>query len=81
MDTTWWGLPAAAIIVGVVELFKRAGLNHRWAGILAVILGIVGGCVAHVWADSELAAAVAQGLVAGLAAAGLWSTAKNAAGR
>ncbi|HEY8414390.1 MAG TPA: hypothetical protein VIK99_01325 [Thermaerobacter sp.] len=77
----WWGLPAAAIIVAVVELCKQAGFPAKWAGVLAAVLGAAGGLAAHLWGGSPAVAAVVQGLVAGLAAAGLWSATKNAAGR
>lgn len=80
MEALWWGLPAAALIVAVVEVLKRVGLSSQWAGVAAVVIGAVGGLAAHVWADSPAVAAVVQGIVAGLAAAGLWSTTKNALG-
>lgn len=80
-DVTWWGLPAASLVLALVELAKQAGFPSRWAGVLAVALGALGGAAAYVWGGSEAAASVVNGLMAGLMAAGLWSTAKNAAGR
>jgi len=76
-DVTWWGLPAVLIVMGVVELIKRLGLKSRWAGLLAVVLGALGGAAAHLYADSPLAAAIVQGIVVGLSAAGLYSTSKH----
>ena len=78
-DVTWWGLPAVLIVMAVVELIKRLGLESRWAGALAVVLGALGGAAAHLYADSPLAVAIVQGVVVGLAAAGLWSTGKHVA--
>ena len=79
-DVTWWGLPAVLIVMALVELVKRLGLESRWAGLLAVVLGALGGAAAHLYADSPLAAAIVQGIVVGLAAAGLYSTGKHVAG-
>jgi len=78
-DVTWFGLPAALIVLALVELVKRLGLESRWGGVLAVVVGGLGGAGAHIWAESDLAAAIVQGIVVGLAAAGLWSTGKHVA--
>src|SRR5690606_21049448 len=79
-DVAWWGLPAALIVLALVELVKRMGLESRWAGLLAVALGALGGAAAHLYADSPLAQAIVQGVAVGLAAAGLYSTGKHVAG-
>jgi hypothetical protein len=80
MSVTWWGIPAGLLILALVQLAKGIGFPSRYAGLLAVVLGAAGGLAAHLWGGSALALSVVDGLVAGLAAAGLWSTVKNAAG-
>lgn len=81
MDLTWWGIPAAALVVAIVEGLKRAGLSSRWAGVAAIVVAVAGNLAATYWAESPVATAVVQGVVLGLAAAGLWSTGKSVAGR
>ncbi len=81
MDLTWWNIPAAALVMAVVEGLKRLGLDSRWAGVAAVVVGIAGNLAATFWADSRVAEAIVQGLILGLTAAGLWSTGKAVAGR
>lgn len=68
----------APIILGVVEVAKRSGFPARHSGLLAVGLGAVGGAVLGA-GPPELD--VVAGVVAGLAASGLWSTGKAVAGR
>lgn len=81
MDLMWWNIPAAALVVALVEGLKRLGLDSRWAGVAAIVIGVVGNLAATYWADSQAAEAVVQGLILGLTAAGLWSTGKAVAGR
>jgi len=76
-EWVWWGVPAVPLILGLVELAKRLGFPSRWAGVLAVALGVVGSLLWMYTQSSPLAQAVAQGLVVGLAASGLWSTEKS----
>lgn len=74
---TWWGVPAAALVMGLVDLAKSIGFPSRYAGALAALLGVVGGVAAYYWGSSPLAGAAVNGLLAGLGAAGFYSTAKN----
>lgn len=80
MELLWWNLPALLLVLGIVELLKRVGFPSKFAGLLAVGLGAAGGVAAYLWGDSELASAAVNGLVVGLAAAGLWSTGKHTLG-
>lgn len=79
-ETALSGLVLAPIIVGLVQVAKQAGLASRLAGLVSVGLGLVLG-VATGLADvanevgTDLALAI-QGIIAGLAGAGLWSTGK-----
>lgn len=75
MDLVLYGLPIAAVIVGLVELAKRQGLEDRWAPVLAVCLGMVFATLgrlddpaAGTWLQVEL-----LGLITGLSASGLYS--------
>lgn len=80
-DITWWGLPAAGLILVLVEAAKTLGFPARYAGVLAIGIGIVGGALAYQFGGSEAAKSAALGLMAGASAAGLWSSTKNVAGK
>jgi hypothetical protein len=80
VDLALLGLAIPATM-GLVQVIKQAGLPHCWAGLVAVVVGIACGVLLHlagVGGGSTGMAAVA-GLIAGLSAAGAWSTARNTA--
>lgn len=64
---------AIPVIIGLVEVCKRAGMDSRYASGLAVILGVV---FMGVWGNGDLPDQLFEGVVAGLSAAGLYSGAK-----
>ena len=70
------GIPAIAIIVGVVEYFKSLGLPTRYAPLLAMSLGIVTGLVVEAVNTyptiSPWVTAVVSGLAVGMSATGLY---------
>lgn len=75
----WLGVAAVPLILGIVEVAKRAGLAARYAGVAALVLGTgLGIAVATETGDTSLLAGGIGGASVGLAAAGAWSTAKNA---
>lgn len=75
----WGGVAALPLVVGIVEVAKRAGLPPRWAGLVALILGVAGGIAYGALAGFAALEALPSGLLVGLAAAGAWSTTKAAA--
>lgn len=77
-STLWWGVPAPLLILGLVQVAKKLGFPSRYAGLLSIVIGVLGGIAFHFWGGSQLASDLVTGLATGLAAAGLWSTAKNA---
>ena len=77
-DVAWLGVAAVPLILGVVEVAKRAGLPNRFAGLVALVLGVVlGVAVAAETGDVSPLAGGLGGASVGLAAAGAWSTVKN----
>ena len=64
---------AVPVIIGLVEAIKRIGLSSNYAGIVSVLIGVVG---FYFLADGEVGARVFEGIVSGLSAAGLYSTTK-----
>lgn len=63
------------IIIGLVEIAKKLGLPTTYAGLLAVVLGIVLSA-AYTTLTGQAREIVLTGLATGLAAAGLYSGTK-----
>ena len=61
------------IIVALVEVAKRSGLNSKWAPALSVALGLV---ALGLWGGESVLPNLLEGLVAGLAASGVYSGVK-----
>lgn len=74
--------PAAivALIIGLAEIFKKAGLPAKFIPILDVVLGIVSGiCVYGLMMKLDIANGILVGVAMGLSACGLFSGIKNVA--
>lgn len=71
--TTLATIPA---ILALVNLAKRVGLPANAALVLAVALGVALNTADYLWADNLLYQAIADGLIRGLGAAGLYDVAK-----
>jgi len=84
MDLILYGVPAAGLIVALVEVVKHTvHLDTRWAPLLALGLGVVLAVLLRLedptvgtWLQTVL-----MGLMAGLSAAGFYSGGKAVAGR
>jgi L-cystine uptake protein TcyP (sodium:dicarboxylate symporter family) len=63
------------LIVGIVEMFKRAGVSKKILPFIAVILGIAIGVVYVT--DFDWKQGVLVGAMLGLSASGLYSSSKN----
>ena len=80
-DLQLYGVGGAGLIVALVELLKRGpGLPTRWAGVVAVVIGVV--LAALLKLDSPAVGTWLQvlltGVLSGLSAAGLYSGTKAA---
>lgn len=68
-------LGSVPVTIAVVELLKRSARPpKRWLPLIAVLVGVSLNVAAALIAPSAIALAAAAGLVAGLAAAGLYDT-------
>ena len=80
MDEIVAGAPIVALVPGVVEIAKRAGLPVRWAGLAAIVAATALVALADLARDGSVTGSVAgwllAGVVYGLAAAGLYSQAR-----
>lgn len=75
------GVTAIGLIVAIVQLIKTAGFPAKYAGVLALLLGLIVAFVYTYFSVTAWYQALVLGLALGLAAAGAWSTAKNIAGK
>ena len=82
-DLILYGIPVAAIIVGLVEMLKGSvKLPERWAAPVAVALGLLFALLGwfDMGAEASLLEAVLLGIMTGLTAAGLYSGGRAVAG-
>lgn len=77
MDTLDIALSVPAI-VAIVTLAKAFGVTGKWALLAAVVVGVALNVAAYYLGTSGGYQAAVQGLLVGLAAAGLYDTAKVA---
>ena len=71
------GLAAVPVIIGLVEIVKRWIADDRWYPLIALVLGMaINAAIAYQTAGNYLLA-VLIGVVAGLAASGLYSGQKT----
>lgn len=80
-DLVVFGIPGAAIIVALIELAKRYGMDTKWAPLLAVVLGVALAVIVQLSALNPQVAIWAQlilgGILTGLASVGVYSGVKN----
>lgn len=66
-----------AIVIGIVQALKVAGVNKRYLPISSVCIGILAAFVAGIHGALPANELVIQGIIAGLSACGLWSGTKT----
>ena len=74
----------AAVLIALIEVFKRTGLNERWAPLVAVLLGV--GAAFAAASQAALASpdpftTALTGLIVGLTAAGTYSGVRATTGK
>jgi uncharacterized membrane protein YGL010W len=62
------------LLIGLIELFKLAGLPVKYAPFVSVVLGLLFGIF---YLTSDLKEGIVIGLMVGLSATGLYSGTKN----
>lgn len=76
---TMYGVAVVPLIIAVVALAKQSGINQKYGGILALVLGLcVGFGYGLVEAGWNYLQCAIVGSALGLSAAGTYSTIKNA---
>ena len=63
------------VLIGIVEMFKMAGLPSRFAPFISVGCGVL--IIGFVGGDAPLVSRILEGVIAGLSASGLYSGVKS----
>lgn len=69
------GIAIVPLLIGILEVFKKIGLNERYIPIFSVILGI--GLGIALFSEGDFLKGIIQGIFIGLSAVGLYSGTKN----
>lgn len=69
------GIAIVPLLIGLLEVFKKLGLNDKYVPIFSVVLGIGTGIA--LFSEGDLATGIIQGTFIGLSAVGLYSGTKN----
>ncbi len=71
------GLACVPVLIGLVEVCKRWIADDRWYAPIAIALGVIINCAIAYQTAADYLLAVLIGVVAGLAASGLYSSGKT----
>lgn len=69
------GIAIIPLLIGVLEMLKKAGVNDKIVPVISVIAGI--GIGIALFAAGDIKTGVVQGIYIGLSAVGLYSGTKN----
>lgn len=69
------GIAIIPLLIGILEMLKKAGVNDKIIPVISVIAGI--GLGIALFAAGDLKAGIIQGIYIGLSAVGLYSGTKN----
>ncbi len=69
------GIAIIPLLIGILEVFKKLGVNQKIIPVISLILGI--GIGISLFAAGDLKAGIIQGIYIGLSAVGLYSGTKN----
>lgn len=77
MDVTITIALLISIVMGLTQVAKKAGVNHKFLPLIAVILGLGIALTIYYVTDEKLINSIVSGLLIGLSAVGLYSSQKN----
>jgi len=81
MDITTFsiaGIGVVALIIGLVKAAREAGLPSKFAPLLSIVIGIIIGVTAALYASSAVYIGILGGIAAGLMSCGLYDVGKKA---
>lgn len=80
MDITQYavyGIPAIALVIGLVKVAREVGLSSKYAPVASVGLGVVAGVVMANQNGDPIIAGVVTGIAVGLMACGVYDVGKK----
>ena len=69
------GIAIIPLLIGILEVFKKLGLNKKYIPVISLLLGI--GVGIALFAAGDFKAGIIKGIYIGLSAVGLYSGTKN----
>lgn len=75
MEMEFAGILIVPLIIGLLEVAKKSGLNKKTIPILSLIIGLIAGI--FLFSNGDILTGVVQGLYMGLSSVGLYSGTKN----
>lgn len=74
-----YGIPAVALVMGLVKVFREVGLPSKFAPITSVVFGIILGLVIALESGQSCIAGAIIGIMIGLSSCGLYDVGKKTA--
>ena len=65
------------LLIGILEVFKKLGINEKYIPLISVFFGIVSGFAVNGFTSDKIIENIYTGVAVGLSAVGLYSGAKN----
>lgn len=72
-----YGIPALALVIGLVKLFREVGLPTKFAPLVSLMIGILIGIAVAYTNGQDLLYGVVLGICFGLSASGLYDVGKK----
>lgn len=72
-----YGIPAIALVIGLVKLVREVGLPSKFAPLASLVIGVLGGVGVAVTNDQTILYGVVLGIVFGLSASGIYDIGKK----
>lgn len=69
------GIAIIPLLIGILEIFKKLGVNQKIIPVISLIIGV--GLGIALFAAGDLKSGIVQGIYIGLSAVGLYSGTKN----
>lgn len=73
-----YGIPAVALVMGLVKVFREVGLPSKFAPLTSLVIGVILGIIISLESGQSYLAGVVIGIMLGLSSCGLYDVGKKA---
>ena len=73
-----YGVPAVALVMGLVKVFREIGLPSKFAPIVSIGLGVISGVTIAFEVGQPYSAGIVIGIMIGLSSCGIYDVGKKA---